>query len=42
VKALEVGAIIDAYPQEIPIMALTENNRFFLSFYITIMYGRKW
>lgn len=42
VKALEVGATIDAFPKEIPIMARTENNRFFLSFYITIMYGRKW
>lgn len=42
VKALEIGAILDLYPKEIPIMALTENKQFFLSFYISIMYGRKW
>lgn len=42
VKSLEVGATIDAYPTDIPIMAFTENKQFFLSFYITIMYGRKW
>ncbi len=42
VKALEIGAALDVYPQEIPIMAFAENNQFFLSFYVTIMYGRKW
>lgn len=42
VKALEIGAAFDAYPQDIPIMAFTENKQFFLSFYLTIMYGRKW
>ena len=42
VKALEVGVAFDAYPQDIPIMAYTENKQFFLSFYVTIMYGRKW
>ncbi|MFN8153740.1 MAG: hypothetical protein U0Y08_05540 [Bacteroidia bacterium] len=42
VKALEIGVAFDAYPQDIPIMAFAENKQFFLSFYITIMYGRKW
>jgi hypothetical protein len=42
VKALEVGVIADFYPKEIPIMAYTENKQIFLSFYLTLMYGRKW
>ncbi|MCE2847325.1 MAG: hypothetical protein LW707_09925 [Sphingobacteriales bacterium] len=42
VKALEIGAIIDAFPKEIPIMAYAKNEPVFLTFYITFMYGRKW
>ena len=42
VKALEIGVILDAYPQEVPIMAFAENKQLFLTFYLTIMYGRKW
>lgn len=42
VKAIEVGAIVDAYPTDIPIMAFTNNRQIFVSFYITVMYGRKW
>ncbi len=42
IKAIEVGATLDAYPKDIPIMALTENKQLFLSFYITFIYGRKW
>jgi len=42
VKAFEIGAIIDAYPKEIPIMAFTQNKQLFLTFYITLMYGSKW
>lgn len=42
VKAIEIGAIVDAFPTVIPIMAMTKNKQLFLSFYITIMYGRKW
>ena len=42
VKALEIGVILDVYPTEIPIMAFIDNKQFFLSFYITLMYGRKW
>lgn len=41
VKALELGAIIDAYPKEIPIMALIQNKKFYFTFYITFIYGRK-
>lgn len=42
VKALEIGAIIDVFPKEIPIMAFTKNKQFFLTFYITLMFGNKW
>ncbi len=41
VKALELGAIVDAYPKEIPIMALIQNKKFYFTFYITFIYGRK-
>ena len=42
IKALEVGVGLDAYPTEVPIMAFTKNKQFFLSFYITLIYGQKW
>jgi hypothetical protein len=42
IKALEVGMALDAYGKEIPIMAFTKNKQFFLSFYITLIYGHKW
>jgi hypothetical protein len=42
VKAVEIGAIVDAYPKEIPIMAFAKNNPVFLTFYVTFIYGRKW
>ncbi|MBL7923212.1 MAG: hypothetical protein JNL88_03350 [Bacteroidia bacterium] len=42
VKSLEIGVIADLYPEEIPIMAFTENKQLFLTFYLTLMYGRKW
>jgi hypothetical protein len=42
VKAIEAGVTIDVYGKEIPIMAFTENQQFFLNFYINLLYGRKW
>ncbi len=62
IKAIEVGASLDAYPRRIPIMAVqvdSDNNgildgkdkwdpyhkpnkQFFLTFYFTLIYGRKW
>lgn len=41
IKALELGAILDAYPKDIPIMALIDNKKFFFTFYMTFIYGRK-
>ncbi|HMT30472.1 MAG TPA: hypothetical protein PKD91_14450 [Bacteroidia bacterium] len=42
IKLIEVGASLDAYGKEVPIMAYAKNNQFFFNFYITLMYGRKW
>jgi hypothetical protein len=42
IKALEVGVVFDAYGKEVPIMALEKNKQFFLSFYLTLIYGQKW
>ncbi len=41
IKSLELGAIIDAYPKDIPIMALIDNKKFYFTFYMTFIYGRK-
>ena len=38
IKALEVGAALDLFPKEIPIMAFTKNKQVFLSFYITLIF----
>jgi hypothetical protein len=43
-RALEVGASLDAYPKAIPIMAESENvvnKQFFLEFYIAMQFGGK-
>ncbi|MBL4654736.1 MAG: hypothetical protein JKY33_02820 [Bacteroidia bacterium] len=42
IKSLEFGITLDAFTKEIPIMAITDNKQFFLSFYVSIIYGKKW
>ena len=42
IKCLEVGVTIDAYGKEVPIMANTDNDQFFLNLYINLLFGRKW
>jgi len=44
VKALEAGVAFDGYGKKIPIMALegSENRQFFLNFYISLMFGKKY
>jgi hypothetical protein len=42
VKAIEVGTALDAYATPVPIMAMIENKRLFLTFYIQVMWGKKW
>lgn len=44
IKAIEAGLSIDAYPEDVPIMADMENvknKQFFFEFYISIKYGKK-
>ncbi|MBX2972491.1 MAG: hypothetical protein KF797_05270 [Flavobacteriales bacterium] len=43
-KGLEVGASLDAYPVEVPIMAELEgvrNKQFFFEFYLALQFGKK-
>lgn len=44
VKGVETGIEIDAYPQKIPIMApqIASNNQFFLNYYLSISFGKRW
>ena len=49
IKSIETGISLDLYFQTVPIMAdidlndaMDSNNRFFLSFYLSINYGKKW
>ena len=39
---LETGFAIDGFRNPVPIMANTPNNRFFLTFYINLMLGKRW
>ena len=44
IKAIEVGVSMDAYPTRIPIMAEFENitnKQFFLAFYLSVQFGKK-
>ncbi len=44
VKAIEVGVTLDAYLEEVPIMAEVdgvENKQFFLEFYLSLQFGKK-
>jgi hypothetical protein len=40
ISALEVGAILDAFPQRIPIMDFQENNWTFFSLFISYRFGK--
>lgn len=41
-KGIEVGMALDAYIEEVPLMAFEHNNRFFHSFYINLFIGKKY
>ena len=44
IKAIEVGATVDAYPEPVPIMAQMEgvkNKALFFGFYISVQFGKK-
>ncbi|MGY6561173.1 MAG: hypothetical protein ACXITV_03640 [Luteibaculaceae bacterium] len=40
VKALEVGVTLDAFLNEVPIMATEDNMQYFLGFYVTFQFGK--
>ncbi len=42
IKCIEAGAVLDVYPEEIPIMAFSENKPYFLSVYLGFNWGTKW
>lgn len=44
VKAIETGIAFDGYGKVIPIMALegSENRQFFLNFYLSVLFGKKY
>lgn len=42
IKAIEVGGVLDVYPQKIPIMTNTRNNFLYPSLYINLLIGKKY
>lgn len=41
-RSIEIGFNVDAYPKEVPIMALKENKKFFLTFYLSFNLGNQY
>ncbi|HLP10287.1 MAG TPA: hypothetical protein VK177_00045 [Flavobacteriales bacterium] len=41
-QAIEVGAMIDYYPKKVPLMAIADNYNFFLNFYVSLIFGKKY
>ena len=41
-KVLEVGVALDAFAKPVPIMALIENKQFYVTFYINVLFGKRW
>jgi hypothetical protein len=42
IKAIETGITFDAFAKEIPIMAITYNDQFYLTFYIALHLGKRY
>ncbi len=42
IKALEAGIAVDAYTDKVPVMALIENDQLYFTFYINLLFGKKW
>jgi hypothetical protein len=42
IKGLEVGATLDAYYKEVPIMILEHNAQFYPNLYLSLQFGKKW
>ena len=41
-KVLEVGVAVDAFAKPVPIMALIENKQVYVTFYINVLFGKRW
>ena len=41
INAIEVGATLDAFLQDVPIMAKTPNQQFFLNLFVALNFGSK-
>lgn len=44
-KGISVGAVLDVYPRQVPIMAedyVESNRQYFLTFYLNLFFGRKY
>ena len=39
IHAIEIGGMINAYPKEIPIMAISKNKQFFFSLFVSYRFG---
>ena len=42
IKAIEIGGVLDAYPQKIPIMTNSKNNFLYPALYINLLFGQKY
>jgi hypothetical protein len=42
IKAIEAGAVLDIYPEEIPILAFSKNQPYFLTVYLGFNWGSRW
>ena len=41
-KGLETGALVDVYPQVLPMMAYNKNQQVFVELYLKFLWGKKW
>ena len=42
IKMIETGISLDAFPMQVPIMALEKNKQLFFNFYISAFLGKRW
>ena len=42
IRAIEVGATVDAFPQAIPVMAFTDPYHFFVNVYLSFYFGKRY
>lgn len=42
IGTLETGIVVDYYFQKVPIMAYADNHSYFIAFYLSINFGKKW